>query len=126
MAMDFNYSNQALKRYEKIMDYDPDLPRARTEPPVKIPPKLRLQDGREFDTRELLSSVSNPKNITLRSASEQTQIKKDGRGAPNKYSPSDKMYIATHSVEEIVARFGATKHYARILRRMYKRELGLD
>lgn len=118
MSMEFNYTNQALRRYEKIMDYDPDAPRARTEPPVKIPRTIRLKDGREFDVKALLVRVSNPKSITLKVSNSEYFVKptrKDGRGRAPKYSHEDRVWIASASPEEIQERFKVNAHYSRMM-----------
>lgn len=124
--MEFNYTNQALRRYEKIMDYDPEAPRARTTPPVKIPETIRLADGREFSVRELLIRVSNSKAITLKIPNAEPAIpkkRKPGAGRLPKYTHEDRLWIAAATSEQIQERFAVNPHYSRVMIRLAKQYL---
>lgn len=125
MSMEFNYTNQALRRYEKIMDYDPDAPRASREPPVKIPTTIRLRDGREYDVKSLLTRVSNSKAITLKTASYKPEVKtrKVGSGRLPKYTHEDRVWISTATSEQIQERFNVNSHYARMMVRLAQQYL---
>jgi hypothetical protein len=82
-------------------------------PPIPIPETLRLPDGREFKTRDLLNKRSGNANYNLRSKSPSQPIK---QVVKTKYSASDWVWMATAMPDDIMKRYGVNENYAMVLR----------
>jgi hypothetical protein len=78
-----------------------------------IPELIRLPDGREFVTADLLRARTRPENYNLRRRNPQQPIAKRGN---TKYGPDDHRWILTASLIDIQQRYGINETYARQLR----------
>jgi hypothetical protein len=93
------------------------------QPVLQIPEIIRLADGREFNTQELLRQRSSSDNYNLKS-----KTPKDPRRARHtrKYLFDDWVFIYTQSIDDIQKRYQINRGYAKILKSKSKQlDLGL-
>lgn len=74
---------------------------------------IKLPDGREINIRDIRNRVTNKTNHNLRTR-KTTRAK--GRFAPIKYTVEDRIWLATHGLEDIVARYQVTPTVAQTLK----------
>ena len=77
-----------------------------------IPERLRLPDGREFDTADLVGRVTKSVNYNLRGRNPHRPLAKPA----TKYNSEDHRWILRASLEEIQQRYGLNPSSARQLR----------
>lgn len=87
--------------------------RSQAQPRLEPPEFLRLPDGREFCTRDLLKQTTKSVNYNLRSRHPHKPI---NRQSTKKYHWADYEFMATANIEQIQQRYLVNENYARILK----------
>lgn len=106
-------------------------PYKKSEPDAFIPEYIKLPDGREFKTNDLLGKSSKSKHISLVKGftfkSRPTpknpwrHVTPDGR--KTKYSFEERQWQAESSVKEIAERYGMSDSTARVTRMLARRAI---
>ena len=115
--MDFKYTREAV---EQLL-----WPKFKYEvkPPAPIPRILKVR-GKEYDVVELYLQITRSEHISFlakfNTAVKNGQIKSAknpfGAGRPMKYSHEDRLWMAEHSTEDIMERYGHERVHARVLK----------
>jgi LysM repeat protein len=97
------------------------------QPRLRVPDVLQLPDGRQFNTRELLTRRTPSVLHNLRSANPKQPSR--GRPASKKYFQADYEFMARATLEEIQQRYHVTPGYSHVMRsksRQLLRQQGQD
>lgn len=89
-------------------------------PPAVIPEHIRLPDGREFRTLDLLMRVRRLPLINL-----QTGTQRRPRGGAARYTQEDREFLATARIRSIQERYQVTEEQAKRMRYNTRQFLGL-
>ena len=75
-----------------------------------IPEYITLPDGREVALRDLIGKVKNRISIDARNPKASLE-----RKVYYKYTDEDRIWIAEHTIEQVVERYKVTPNYAKLL-----------
>lgn len=81
---------------------------------LPLPETLRLPDGREFKTRELIKRASKSEHYNLRS--KEPSKPTASKSVVKKYADQDWVWMLTATIEEIQNRYQVNNQYAQVLR----------
>ena len=85
-------------------------------PPIQLPEKIRLPDGREFDLKELLAQIPrNKEYINLLSKKKSTRPNSSILNMP-KYTIEERRWVSEASKEEIIGRYNCRPEYVKTLK----------
>lgn len=120
--MHFKYTREtATKILWPTGKYEP-------KPQAPIPRVIRIRDN-EYDTLELYLKVTRSKNISLlakyNAAIKTGHIKTEknplGGGRPPKYTYEERVWLADHSPQEIMEKYGVNLAHARVIKSYSKK-----